>query len=241
MCYTGWSIRHPVYMSRAPYFLFVVQNGPMDIAVNLVESYLRLNGYLTFSEFEIQGRGKDGSYRTLTDVDVVGIRFPGDIFAADAHDMAEGRMLLIRDPALRLEPDLIDVIIGEVKQGEAVFNPGLTDHRVLHTVIRRVEWIYGSAVEKVVDEVSSNGVAVTSSCDGSTTVRTRLVAFGRSAETDLHTISLSHMVEQMTAFMTDFDDVLRSANFKDPASAFMRLLAKTGFKVTKEGSATDGE
>ncbi|MFW2340639.1 MAG: hypothetical protein ACN4GK_11355, partial [Acidimicrobiia bacterium] len=77
----------------------------MDVAVNLVESYLRLNGYLTLSEFEIQKKGSDGSYRTLTDVDIVGLRFPGDVLAADSHDVEDGRMLLIHDSALRLEPD----------------------------------------------------------------------------------------------------------------------------------------
>ncbi|HSR44043.1 MAG TPA: hypothetical protein VLT15_02285 [Acidimicrobiia bacterium] len=205
----------------------------MDIAVNLVESYLRLNGYLTLSEFEIQGKTTDGTYRTLTDVDIVGLRFPGDVFAAESDDHADGRMLLIRDPALNLEEGQIDVIIGEVKQGEAVFNPRITSHQVLHTVIRRVDWIYGTDVGAIVDQLSRNGVAVTTSCNGGT-VRTRLVAFGRSPQVDLHTISLSHIVEQMTSFMTDFDDVLRSANFKDPASALLRLLAKTGFTVKKE-------
>lgn len=210
----------------------LVLNGRMDVAVNLVESYLRLNGYLTLSEFEIQAKAKDGTYKTLTDVDMVAVRFPGDIFAADSHDEAESRMLLIHDPELRLEEDQIDVIIGEVKQGDAVFNPGLTAHQVLHTVIQRVAWVYGVNLESVVREVERNGVSVDPSCDGAT-VRTRLVAFGRSPETDLHTISLSHIVEQMTGFMTDFDDVLRSANFKDPASALLRLLSKTGFTISK--------
>ncbi len=61
------------------------QNGSMDVAVNLVESYLRLNGYLTLSEFEIQKKNRNGIYETLTDVDMVALRFPGDIYAADAH------------------------------------------------------------------------------------------------------------------------------------------------------------
>ena len=221
-----------MYMSRSSYSSPIGQNVDMDVAVNLVESYLRLNGYLTLSEFEIQKKGSDGSYRTLTDVDIVGLRFPGDVLAADSYDVEDGRMLLIHDSALRLEQDQVDVIIGEVKQGEAVFNPGLTAHQVLHTVMGRVEWIYGSEIGAIVDEVAREGIAVTPSRHGGT-VRTRLVAFGRSPHVDLHTISLSHIVEQMTDFMTDFDDVLRSANFKDPASALLRLLAKTGFTVER--------
>lgn len=232
MCYTGWYSCHPLYMSRSPHFPKMVQNGLMDIAVNLVESYLRLNGYLTLSEFEIQGQGKDGVYRTLTDVDIVGLRFPGDIHAADSHDGEESRMLLIQDAALQLEPDQIDVIIGEVKQGEAVFNPGLKDHHVLHTIVRRVGWVYGTELDTVVRDVARDGIAISPSCNGAT-VRTRLVAFGRSPVVDAHTISLSHIFEQMTVFMTDFDDDLKSANFKDPAPALLRLLAKTGFTVRK--------
>jgi hypothetical protein len=99
--------------------------GWMDVAVNLVESYLRLNGYLTLSEIEVQSQNALGGYDTLTDVDIIGFRFPGDVFAAESTDRAESRMLLITDDVLDLNEDRIDVIIGEVKQGEAVFNAGL--------------------------------------------------------------------------------------------------------------------
>ena len=118
----------------------------MDIAVSLVESYLRLTGYLTLSEFEIQARRPDGSFDTLTDVDVMGIRFPGEVYAGDPHDPVAAQMLLLDDPELRLEPDQIDVIIGEVKQGKAEFNPGIKRHAVLHSVLRRVEWLFAGGI-----------------------------------------------------------------------------------------------
>ena len=51
----------------------------MDIAVNLVESYLRFNGYLTLSEFEVQARNEHGDFESVTDVDIMAIRFPGDV------------------------------------------------------------------------------------------------------------------------------------------------------------------
>ena len=210
----------------------------MDVAVNLVESYLRLNGYFTLSEFEILGRAKDGTFRTLTDVDIVGLRLPGDVETPDHHD--DARLLMIRDPALRLEPDEIDVIIGEVKQGEAVFNPGLMSPRVLQSVLERIRWIYDGDVSRVVDELCRHGLSVGSSFRGAG-VRTRLVAFGRSSQVNLHTMSLSHIVEQMTSFMSDFNGLLRSANFKDPAPALLRLLAKTGFTVSKERGSEEAE
>ena len=96
----------------------------MDIAVNLVESYLRLNGYLTLSEFEVTRRREDGQFETVTDVDIMAMRLPGDTYAGDPHDDEEFQMLLIDDPVLELAPEVTDVIIGEVKQGDAEFNDG---------------------------------------------------------------------------------------------------------------------
>jgi len=205
-------------------------NDGMDVAVNLVESYLRLNGYLTLSEFEVQRRGKNGLYETVTDVDMVALRFPGEIFAADEHD---AQILLINDPGLHLEDEIIDVVIGEVKQGEAVFNPSLTRHDVLHTVLQRFSWIYDDGLDPVIDALQTDGVSYASARSGGT-VRTRLVAFGRADETNLNTISLTHVIETTMAFMDKFEDVLRPAQFKEPAPALLRLLAKTGFSVTKQ-------
>jgi hypothetical protein len=190
-----------------------------------------LNGYLTLSEFEIQARGADGSYETVTDVDIVGFRFPGDFYAADDHE--DCRMLQIIDPALELRSDMIDVILGEVKQGDAQFNPGLKRHEVLHSVLQRLEWAYGAPIAGVVNDLQVRGFSETPACSGAGTVRTRLVAFGRSPTTDLHTISLSHIFQTMVDYFHEMEDVLRPAQFKDPAPALLKLLVKTGFEVTK--------
>jgi len=203
----------------------------MDIGVDLIESYLRLTGYLTDSEFEVQRRGKDGTYLAITDVDVVGLRLPGDIFLGDAHGDDEG-MLLIEDPILALEDDLVDVIIGEVKQGEAEFNPGLKDHHVLHSVLRRLAWIYDEPLEHVVTGLQRKGVSY-SPARGGGRVRTRLVAFGRSPTSGMNTISLSHVVETMLGFFERYEDAFRPIQFKDPAPALLRLLQKAGFRVRR--------
>ncbi len=205
----------------------------MDVAVNLVESYLRLNGYLTLSEFEVQAKNEKGEYETVTDVDIVALRFPGDVYAADVHPPDDCHLLLISDDALRLEDDMIDVIVGEVKQGEAVFNPALTRHEVLHSVLRRVEWIYGTDVGEVVSALQDGGLSVVSARGGGATVRTRLVAFGRAGTDDLHTIPIGHVAEVLVDFMERFDDVLRPAQFKEPAPALLRLLVKIGFDVSR--------
>ena len=210
------------------------QNGSMDIAVNLVETYLRLNGYLTLCEFEVQALGEEGMYETVTDVDIVGCRFPGDISAVDDHE--DCQMLQINDSALELQPDMVDVILGEVKQGDAQFNPSLTRHEVLHSVLQRLEWAYGVPIIGVVEDLQDRGLSEVPARTGVGTVRTRLVAFGKSRTTDLHTISLSHIFRAMVGYFHDLDEVLRPAQFKDPAPALLKLLVKTGFEITKHDS-----
>jgi hypothetical protein len=204
----------------------------VDIAVNLVESYLRFNGYLTMSEFEVQARNIHGEFESVTDVDVMGIRFPGDLVAGDPHTDAEARTVAIEDPALLLEPDQIDVIIGEVKQGAVDFNSGLRTHVVLHTVLRRVEWLFAGDVGAVVDEVAARSLCVVPARGGGM-VRVRLVAFGRSAITDLHTIGHRHIVMTMQRFITGLDDAFRPVQFREPAPGMLNLLLKSGFELSE--------
>jgi hypothetical protein len=206
----------------------------MDIAVSLVESYLRFNGYLTLSEFEVQARNEHGEFESVTDVDIMGIRFPGDVFAGDPHGGIEARMLVIEDPALQLVPDQIDVIIGEVKQGPVDFNPGLRRHVVLHSVLRRVEWLFDGDVGAMVDELAGHGMCLATARAGGQ-IRVRLVAFGQSDVTDLHTMGHRHIVMTMQRFLSGLDDAFRPVQFREPALAMLNLLLKSGFEFTAPG------
>lgn len=205
----------------------------MDIAVNLVENYLRLNGYMTLSEFEVQRRDKKGRFKTVTDIDVMAIRFPGEIYIGDPHTEADCEMLLIDDPVLELDDKTIDVIVGEVKQGQAELNPGIKDHGVLHSVLRRLEWIYTEDIRDVIKGLQREGI-YRSPGRGGGTVRTRLVAFGRSGHSNLNTIALSHMVTTLLDFFERHEDAFRPIQFREPAPAFLSLLLKSGFDVNKE-------
>lgn len=213
-----------------PVIARIGHNRGMDVAVNLVESYLRLNGYLTLSEIEIQARTAQGTYDTLTDVDIVALRFPGDTYVAEAGRDHESRLLLITDSVLDLVDDRVDVIVGEVKQGEAVFNPSLTRHEVLSSVLRRMEWIYAEGISSVVDRLGKGGISFDEARGGGE-IRTRLVAFGQSETAGPHTVPIGRVVESLVGFMEDYDDVLRSAQFREPAPALLRLLTKAGFSV----------
>jgi len=205
----------------------------MDIAVNLVENYLRLNGYLTLSEFEVQRRVKGGHYKTVTDVDIMAVRFPGDVFIGDPHHDNDAELLLIEDPILQLEETTIDVVIGEVKQGQAELNQNIKDHAVLHTMLHRIEWLYGVPLHDVIKGLQRKSTHTAASCaDGN--IRTRLVAFGRSDVIDVNTLSLSHIVRTMIGFMGDHEEALKPIQFKEPAPAMLRLLMKAGFSVEKD-------
>lgn len=204
----------------------------MDIAVNLVENYLRLNGYLTLSEFEVQRRVSKGHYKTVTDVDIMAVRFPGDLFIGDPHIESEAELLLVHDPVLQLEEDTVDVVIGEVKQGQAELNVNIKDHSVLHTMLHRIEWLYGLPLDDVITGLQRNAIHTGPSC-GRGDIRTRLVAFGRSDTLDHKIISLSHIVRTMIEFMETHEDALKPIQFKEPAPAMLRLLMKAGFTVEK--------
>jgi len=205
----------------------------MDIAVNLIENYLRLNGYLTLSEFEVQRRVRKGQYKTVTDVDIMAVRFPGNLFIGDPHSDSEAQLLLIEDPVLQLEETTIDIIIGEVKQGPAELNENIKDHSVLHTMLHRVEWLYGTPLDDVIQSLQRKSLDISPSC-GQGNVRTRLVAFGRSSKVDLNTISLSHVVRTVIDFMESHEAALKPIQFKEPAPAMLRLLMKAGFSVEKD-------
>jgi len=206
----------------------------MDIAVNLVENYLRLTGYMTLSEFEVQRRDKDGRFKTVTDIDIMGLRFPGDIYLGDPQQPADYEMLLIDDPVLEHAENTIDVIVGEVKQGQAEFNPAIKDHGVLHTMLRRIEWVYDVGINEVIDGLQRQGVHRAPS-KGGAIVRTRLVAFGRSRYSNLNTVSISHIVTTLLEFFQKHEDAFRPIQFREPAPAFLSLLLKSGFDVNKAG------
>lgn len=202
----------------------------MDIAVNLVESYLRLTGYFTLSEMEIHARNEDGTFRTVTDVDIVALRFPGDTLVAEDDRATSSKLLLAVDPALMIEDGVIDLIIGEVKQGDAIFNPGLRSHPTLHSVLRRVEWLYRHGIDQPMQDLIDHCVSVAPARGGGE-IRARLVAFGQAPDNDLHTINLSHIVRTMSGFMEGYEEVLKPHNFQDPAPALLQLIQKVGLTI----------
>lgn len=211
----------------------------MDVAVDLVQAFLRFNGYLTVSEWQIQTLNKRGDWETLTDVDMLALRFPGELYLADMHGHSDLAGYLSGAP-LFLEDETVDVIIGEVKEGEAVLNPKLTRHETLHNVLHRLEWLYGEGqMEQVVNDLAERNVCYTEARGGGM-IRTRLVAFGRAPEATLNVIPLAQILERLSRVLDEYEDLLRSARFSSPSAATLKLLHKTGFRFSRDsGDAPD--
>lgn len=205
----------------------------MDAAGPLVEIFLRLNGYLTLSEWQVQALNDRGQWETITDVDVLAVRFPGAFYLADSHDPDIQSTLRVEGEILMLEPGVIDVIVGEVKEGEAIFNPAITRETTLHTVLHRLQWLYEKpGIEQVVRDLSSMGISE-SQAPGGTEVRTRLVAFGQAPQVTLNTVPIGAVLEQSAALLAAHDDLLRSARFANPVAATLKLLHKLDINVSR--------
>ena len=135
--------------------------------------------------------------------------------------------------SLQLDDDLIDVVIGEVKQGPAELNVATKDHAVLHSMLRRIEWFYEGSLLSIIEGLQANHVHVAAGRGGGD-VRTRLVAFGRSDVNDLTTISHSHIIKTLLkALRGARRRVSGLSSSREPAPAFLRLLLKSGFDITK--------
>ncbi len=208
----------------------------MDIAVNLVESYLRLNGYLTITEIDVQHRGPNGKYESITDVDLLAVRYPGDLYAADVDHEPDDRLFLIDDPGLFLASGMIDVIVGEVKQGAARFNPAITRHEVLHQMLRRLDWIYEDGLVDIIKALQTSGVSETQGRSGAV-IRTRLVAFGAyPGKPTIETVPMGHVFSQVVGYLERFEDVVRPSQFSAPALALLHLMVKCGYTLVEKGA-----
>ena len=147
----------------------------MDSAVALVQAYLYANGYFTVTEYPVIEALAEGDYRSATDVDVLAVRFPGAgrIIPRRGRKRRHDFRLSEPDPALGTSDDRIDMIIGEVKEGEAELNRGGRDPAVLRNALTRFGKIKPEETEAIVGELLRRGEATSSSGP-----RVRLFAFG---------------------------------------------------------------
>lgn len=203
----------------------------MDNAVALVQAYLHVNGYFTVTEYPvIEAVGKGKNYRMATDLDILAFRFPG------AGRLVTGKRgektLYTTDLVLNCPPDCADMLVGEVKEGRAELNRGATDPAVLRSMLARFGCCQMHDVEQLVKQLIHKGKVLTPSGHS-----VRLVAFGSDTESGkgrhYEVIDLGHVVQFLQNYLRQYWEVLRHAQFKDPALSFLMTLEKSLTKPRK--------
>lgn len=193
----------------------------MDVAVGLVQTYLRVNGYFTITEFPVVEAVGGGGYRAATDIDVLACRFPS---VADGGVGARGRPASV-DPALEIPLQSVDMIVGEVKESEAGFNaPGLR-RDVLAATLARFGCCPVDHAPDLVTDLLARGHSTTPGGH-----HVRLVAFGATTagtSTRRYTsLPLPHVVMFLEGYITQNWEALKTVPSKDPALGWLVLREK---------------
>jgi hypothetical protein len=129
----------------------------MDTAVALVKTYLQANGFFTVTEYPILEILGDGAARTVTDIDILALRFPGaGGFGTTAPTTG---MRIAPDPDLGIDDQVIEAIIGEVKEGSADLNKAARDPDVLRAVLRRFGAMEPEVADSLVEDLVRTGTA----------------------------------------------------------------------------------
>lgn len=195
----------------------------MDTAVSLVQAYLYANGYFTVTEYPILEQIGGSTPRTVTDIDILAVRFPG-AGSIDVSADTSG-ITLEPDPELDLSEDMIDVIIGEVKEGAAELNKAARDPAVLTAVCGRIGRISPETAERVVADLIRTGTAIHPAG-----IRLRQMVFASRPPSSRNTaytwIRLGHITIWMRDQIRDHWDSVKAVQSKDPAMSFMLLREK---------------
>ncbi len=197
---------------------------PMDPAVDLVRAYLHVNGYFTVTEYPVLEATRAGDFRSLTDLDVLGFRFPGAGRSLSDHGPGGERFAGFEpDPALGVPTDRADMLVGEVKEGPAELNRGARDPAVLRAALSRFGCCGPDAVEGAIGSLHETGRASLGDHD------VRLVAFGGEPQEPpegYHVVTMEHVVGYLRDYLREYWDVLRHAESKDPALGMLVAIQK---------------
>jgi hypothetical protein len=207
----------------------------MDQAVALVETYLRINGFFTVTEFPVVEASRFGGVRSRTDLDILALRFPGA--GAMLPSELEKNALSQVDPVLHCLPDAAEMIVGEVKEGKAVLNEAASDPAVLKPALVRFGCCGSGEADDVVQHLLRKGEARTH-CNH----RVRLFAFGSvtgpAQRRNFLTVSMAHISAYIEGYVKSHWTEMRQVAAKDPIFNLFVLLekARSGSALSERGT-----
>jgi hypothetical protein len=139
---------------------------------DIAEWFLRLNGFLTITNFVVHPIFRRGSAQT--DGDILGVRFP---FRAELRESGEALL----DDKMFLEPPRIDFVIAEVKRGACRLNDSWRDpeRRIIEYVLNAAGLIH----EPMIKQAAAALYRSASYDDGS--CRMRMFAFGSERDSNV--------------------------------------------------------
>ncbi|HSQ29653.1 MAG TPA: hypothetical protein VLN49_07385 [Gemmatimonadaceae bacterium] len=196
----------------------------MDNAVALVQTYLRLNGYFTVTEYPVIVTKRDGAYRTATDLDVLAVRFPNAGRLVPGTRVGRDADIVALDVALATTPDVPDMLIGEVKEGRAELNEAASDPDVVRAVLAEFGCCSRQEAPAIAETLSRQGHGTLPNGHHARTVIFAGID-GRVGSPHL-VITLGHVVEFLRRYLNDNWELLRHSDSKDPAFGFLMTLAK---------------
>lgn len=195
----------------------------MDTAVSLVQSYLYMNGYFTVTEYPVIELLASGEYRTVTDLDILALRIPGAGQIDESNP--SGSPFIANDPALDVDEDRLDMIIGEVKEGKAELNASARDPAVLTAALRRFGYIDDDTVTSLIDQLLDDGEAFHPGG-----ARIRLCAFGGRPpyrrDVSYHWLLHADLTRYIHETLTEHWAAAQTIQSKDPALSFIMLMEK---------------
>lgn len=195
----------------------------MDTAVALVQSYLYMNGFFTVTEYPVWETMEDGEIRTVTDVDMLAVRFPGAGRVDPADHARPGAVP--PDPALGIDPDRIELLIAEVKEGRAELNDAARSREVLHAALHRFGNVAEQEADDLIAQLLDGGEALHPNG-----VRVRLMSFGSRPpreETASHQwLLMGQIVTYIRQILTENWFAARALQSKDPVISQMILVEK---------------
>ena len=204
----------------------------MDNAVALVQTYLRVNGYLTATEYPVVEAlsAPHGGFQAATDLDVLAFRFGHSCTLLPQVNGSLDRAAcpVETDPALDLRPGTPDMIIGEVKEGRATLNRAATDQSVLAAAMTRFGCCDPAQAIEVAKRLIRDGHAHTG--HGHSPHRVRLIAFGslppEHVSRQFQVILLGHVLEDLRDVVRHNWSRLQASESKDPGLSFLMMLEK---------------